>query len=157
MADTMIEGLSGSEIIADVLDQIKRKLSYSCDLRDSDSYGQGYSGTITISLKLYGMDATPVEIEVPIQPKVEPPVSTEQTIVTPIQVEEKVEIPQELDLEAVRDRLKVSEPEPPQEPSAEEENRMPARLKRKYTRRTGVPTLEQTATGGGAVDVNEAF
>jgi hypothetical protein len=155
---TMIEGLSGTEIIADVLDQIKRKLMYSCDLRDSDSYGQGYSGTITINLKLYGMDATPVEIEVPIQPKVEPPVSTEQTIVTPIQVEEKVEIPQELDLEAVRERLKVSEPEPPEEPSAEEENRMPARLKRKYTRRTGVPTLEQTATGGAVnVDDQQAF
>ncbi len=70
MADTMIEGLSGTEIIQDVLDQIKRKLMYSCDLRDSDSYGLGYSGTITISLKLYGMDATPVEVEVIIPPKV---------------------------------------------------------------------------------------
>ncbi len=155
MADTMIEGLSGGEIIADVLDQIKRKLSYSCDLRDSDSYGQGYSGTIEVHLKLYAMDTVSVDVEVPIQPKAEPPVSTEQTVVTPIQVEEKVEIPQELDLESVRERLKVSEPEPPQEPSAEEENRMPARLKRKYTRRTGVPTLEQTPTGGGAVDIDE--
>jgi hypothetical protein len=155
MADTtMIEGLSGTEIINDVLDQIKRKLMYSCDLRDSDSYGQGYSGSITISLKLYGMDATPVDVVVPIQAKAEPPVSTEQTVVIPIQVEEKVEIPQEEDLEAVRERLKISEPEPMQEPSAEGEARMPERLKRKYTRRSGLPTLETTAQGG-AVDVDD--
>ncbi len=152
MADVVIEGLSGTEIINDILDQIKRKLTYSCDLRDSDSYGQGYSGTIAISLKLYGMDATPVEVEVIIPPKVEPPVTNETTVVTPIQVEEKVEIPQELDLEAVRERIKVSEPLP--EPSATEENRMPERLKRKYTRRIGVPTLETTVTGG-AVDIDE--
>ena len=152
MADTMIEGLSGTEIIQDVLDQIKLKLMYSCDLRDSDSYGLGYSGTITISLKLYGMDATPVEVEVIIPPKVEPPVTNETTVVTPIQVEEKVEIPQELDLDVVRERIKV--PEPLSEPSAAEENRMPERLKRKYTRRTGVPSLETTATGG-AVDVTD--
>ena len=155
MADIMIEGLSGTEIIADVLDQIKRKLMYSCDLRDSDSYGQGYSGTITISLKLHAMDNTPVDVVVPIQSIGEPPVSTENTSIIPVEITEKLEIPQELDLESVRERLKVSEPEP--EPTSEEqENRMPARLKRKYTKRTGIPSLEQTAQGG-AVDVNEAF
>jgi hypothetical protein len=152
MADIMVEGLSGTEIIADVLDQIKRKLMYSCDLRDSDSYGQGYSGTIEIHLKLHAMDATPVDMTVNIQPKGESPVSTENVTVTPVEITETVEIPQEEDLEAVRERLKVPELEP--EPNEAEESRMPVRLKRKYTRRSGVASLEQTAQGG-AVDVNE--
>ena len=151
---TMIEGLSGKEIIEDILDQIKRKLTTSCNLRDSDSYGQGYSGTVTINLKMYAMDITEDEFTVNIQTTTEPPVSTETVTVTPIQVEEKVEIPQEQDLEAVRERIKVSAPEPPEEPTAEGEARMPERLKRKYTRRTGVPTLETTASGG-AVDVTD--
>jgi hypothetical protein len=154
MAEAIVEGLNGTEIIEDVLDQIKRKLKNSCDLRDSDSYGQGYSGTIEIHLKLHAMDNVPVDVVVPIPAKVEPPVSTESVTVTPLEIDEKVEIPQELDLEAVRERLKVTTPEPPPEPSEEEENRMPEKLKRKYTRRTGVPSLEQTAQGG-AVDVTE--
>jgi hypothetical protein len=154
MADVMVEGLSGSEIIADVLDQIKRKLSYSCNLRDSDSYGQGYSASIEIKLKLYAMDVTEDSFTVEIPLKVEIPVSTEAVTVTPVEVEEKLEIPQELDLESVRERIKISEPEPMQEPSAEGEARMPERLKRKYTRRSGSPTLETTATGG-AVDVTD--
>jgi hypothetical protein len=154
MPETIVEGLSGTEIIEDILGQIRRKLKYSCDLRDSDSYGQGYSGTVEIHLKLHAMDNTPVDLTVNLPPKGEPPVSTETVTVNPLEITEKVEIPQELDLDAVRERIKVSEPEPPPEPNEAEENRMPTRLKRKYTRRTGVPTLEQTAQGG-AVDVTE--
>ena len=154
MADVMVEGLSGSEIIADVLDQIKRKLSYSCNLRDSDSYGQGYSASIEIKLKLYAMDVTEDSFTVEIPVKVEIPVSTEAVTVTPVEVEEKLEIPQELDLESVRERLKVSETEPLPETTEAEENRMPVRLKRKYTKRTGVPSFEQTPQGG-AVDIDE--
>jgi hypothetical protein len=150
----MIEGLSGSEIIDDILSQIKRKLQTSCDLRDSDSYGQGFSASIEIKLKLYSMDVIPAEFTVVIQPKVEPPVSTETTIVTPLELTETIEIPQELDLEIVRERIKEPEPLPP--PDETEESRMPQRLKRKYTRRTGIPSLEQTASGGG-VDLDENF
>jgi hypothetical protein len=150
MADVMIEGLSGTEIISDVLDQIKRRLQSSCDLRDSDSYGQGFSGTITISLKLHAMDNTPVDLTINLVPKAEPPVSTETVIVTPLEISETIEIPQELDLEAVRERAKEPEPLPPA--SEEEENRMPNRLKRKYTRR-GVPSFEQPSMGG-AVDLD---
>ena len=151
MAEVNIEGLSGTEIIEDVLDQIRRKLKYSCNLRDTDSYGQGYSGTVTINLKMYAMDTTEDNFTVNITPKGEIPSSTESVIVTPFDVDEKLEIPQELDLEAVRERSKVPEPLP--EPSeADGDSRMPARLKRKYTRRTGVASLE-TVIGGGAVDL----
>jgi hypothetical protein len=154
MPDVLIEGLSGTEIIDDILAQIKRKLQTSCDLRESDAYGQGYSGEIKISLKMYGMDAIPAEFTVDIKPKVEPPVTTETTVVTPLELQETITIEQELDLEAVRERIK--EPAPLPLPSEEEENRMPTRLKRKYTRRTGVPSLEMTAAGG-AVSLDEAF
>jgi hypothetical protein len=68
---------------------------------------------------------------------------------------ETIEIPQELDLEVVRERIKEPAPLPPTE-EEQQENRMPARLKRKYTRRTGVASLEQTASGG-AVDLDEKF
>ncbi len=151
MADTLVEGLSGTEVIEDVLDQIRRKLKYSCNLRDTDSYGLGYSGTITINLKMYGMDATEESFSVNIQPKGEIPESTDSVTVTPFVVDEKLEIPQELDLESVRERIKVPEPLP--ETSDAGESRMPERLKRRYTRRTGVSSLEQTASGGGAVDI----
>jgi len=151
MADVLIEGLSGSEVIDDVLAQIKRKLQSSCDLRDSDNYGQGYSGTIEIKLKLHAMDDIPAEFSVNIPAKVEPPVSTEEVTVTPVEISETIEIPQELDLEAVRERIKEPAPLPPIDEA--EEARMPTRLKRKYTRRTGIPSLEQAASGG-AVDLD---
>ena len=150
MAEAITEGLSGTEVIDDVLAQIKRKLLTSCDLRDSDNYGQGYSGTIEIKLKLHAMENLPAEFSIAIQPKVEPPVSTETTIVTPLELTETIEIPQELDLEVVRERIK--EPAPLPLADETEESRMPQRLKRKYTRRTGVPSLEQSASGG-AVDI----
>ena len=53
--------------------------------------------------------------------------------------------------------IKDTTSEPP-EPTEAEENRMPQRLKRKYTRRTGIPTLEQTASGGAVnIDDQQAF
>jgi hypothetical protein len=154
MAEAITEGLSGTEVIDDILAQIRRKLITSCDLRDADSYGQGYSGTIEIKLKLHAMDNIPAEFSVNIPAKAEPPVTTETVVVTPLEITETIEIPQELDLEIVRERIKEPEPLPP--PDEAEEARMPTRLKRKYTRRTGVPSLEQT-TSGGAVDLDEKF
>ena len=149
MPDVMVEGLSGTEIIDDLLAQIKRKLLGSCNLREADSYGQGYSADVKISLKMYAMDVATDEFSVHVEPKALPPETTEQVTVIPVEVEEAVEIPQELDLEAVRERLKDAPAEPPP-PSEEEESRMPARLKRKYTRRS---PFEQTPMGG-AVDVD---
>jgi hypothetical protein len=151
MSDVLVEGLSGGEIIDDILSQIKRKLQNSCDLRDSDSYGQGYSGTIEIKLKLHAMDNIPAEFSVNIPAKAEPPVTTETVVVTPMVITETIEIPQELDLEVVRERTKEPDPLPP--PDETEEARMPQRLKWKHTRRTGVASLEQPAMGG-AVDMD---
>jgi hypothetical protein len=94
------------------------------------------------------MDVISIEEKVQIQPKVDPPAQTETLIVTPVEVSETVVVEQEENLEAVRERSK--QPETPAPPSEAEEQRMPERLKRRYTRRT--PILEQAAHGG-AVDV----
>jgi hypothetical protein len=148
-----VEALSGTEIIDDILAQIKRKLQYSCDLRSTDAYGQGYSATIDIHLKLYSVDTVSLDMTVNMEAKGEPPVSTEEVIVTPLEVSEKVEIPQELDIELIRERLKDAEVEPPPPPSEIEEARMPERMKRKYTRRL---VSEQPAEGV-AVEMDQKF
>lgn len=148
---TIVEGLTGVEIIDDVLAHIKRKLQFSCNLRDSDSYGQGYSAEISIKIRTYAVDSQEEEFVVSIPAKFPAPESMEGVTVTPVEVDETVLIPQELDLEAVRERIKEPAPLPP--PSEEEENRMPTRLKRKYTRR-GIESLEVTASGG-SVDLED--
>lgn len=149
MAETMVEGLSGFEIRKDVLAQIDRKLQTSCDLRDNDNYGQGYSAEITIKMKMYDMVVAEEQFFVSIPPKAEPPVSTEQVTVVPVEINETLVIEQEENLDAVRERMEapiqVSQPA-----SEEEENRMPERVRRKYTRRAAV---EMTPMGG-AVDVD---
>ena len=103
MAESLVEGLSGVEIINDVLAQIKRKLQYSCNLREADNYGQGYSAEVSVKIKCYAMDVTEEEFSVSIPAKLPPPVETETVSVTPVEVVETIEIPQELDLEAVRE------------------------------------------------------
>ena len=154
MSDTDTEGLSGTEIKNDVLAQVERQLNRSCDLRDTDCY-ESYSGTIEIHLKLYAVDTVSLDMTAVIAPNAEPPVSTETTIVTPVEVVEKIEIPQELNLDVVRERSKLPD-FGSVEPANDEENpRMPARLKRKYNRTKGIPSLEQVATGG-SVDMDEA-
>ena len=150
MAESLVEGLSGVEIINDGLAQIKRKLQYSCNLREADNYGQGYSAEVSVKIKCYAMDVTEEEFSVSIPAKLPPPVETETVSVTPVEVVETIEIPQELDLESVRERTKEPAPLPP--PDEAEEARMPARLKRKYSRRN---PLEITSSGG-AVDLDEA-
>ena len=144
-----VEALSGTEIKDDILAQVKRKLESSCDLRSTDCYGQGYSGKIEIHLKLYSVDTTSIDLALEIVPKGEPPVSTEETIVTRLEIDEKLEISQELDIDAVRARIKEQEIPPP--PVEAEENPLPQRLKRRYTRRTA--NLEHPAVGG-AVDID---
>jgi hypothetical protein len=96
------------------------------------------------------MDVTEEQFTVNIPAKVAPPVSTEEMTVTPVEIAEIIEIPQELDLEVVRERMKEPEPLPP--PDATEENRMPDRLKRKYTRHLPSPEMNPM---GGAVDLSD--
>ena len=153
MADTLTEGLSGIEIIDDVLAQTKRKLQTSCNFSRECNYGQGYSAEISVKIKAYAMDVTEEQFTVNIPAKVAPPVSTEEMTVTPVEIAETINIPQELDLEIVRESIKSSkEPEPLPPADATEESRMPERLKRKYTRHLPTPEINPM---GGAVDLSD--
>lgn len=58
--DDYVEGLTGEEIINDILDQVERKLRGDCNLRDTDAYTGGYEGTIDVRLKLRGLDTAEV-------------------------------------------------------------------------------------------------
>ena len=148
MTDTMVEGLSGKEFKQLVLKKVELALDSSCDLRDVDNF-DSVSGEIKLSLQGYAMDTIKEEFTIPIVAKVEPPVSTEEIIVTPIKVEQTIEIPRELDLELVREQITEEDPTPVVDEA--EENRMPARLKRRYTRRA----VLETTPMGGAVDLTE--
>ncbi len=58
--DDYVEGLTGEEIINDVLDQVEKKLRGDCNLRETDAYTGGYEGSIEVRLKLRGLDTAEV-------------------------------------------------------------------------------------------------
>jgi hypothetical protein len=92
-----VEGLSGEEIINDVLDQVAQRLHGDCNLRASDSYTGGYDGWVEVHLNLHGMDRTTVKTKIVMGPiKGDDPNQTT--------VETKVEIPLEPALNLVRER-----------------------------------------------------
>jgi hypothetical protein len=111
-------------------------------LRDSDSYTRGYSATASYKLKLYGVDVTEVESEVAVG--FDNPAETEK-----VEVEDVVEIPQELELNAVRERSGQEEPVM----TIDTEGR-PAIKKRKYQRRI-VSEAPPEGLSGGAVEIDE--
>lgn len=140
--------LGGNEVVADVLAQIKKRLSTDCNLRATDGYSGGYAGTVTIKLKLHAVRISEVEMEVPISQSPElkalgldafPPEDVE-----PVELNEEIEIPLEPNLDEVRERTVENnlEPDEKSEPvEGEDKGEEPesgARTKRKYTRRTAV-------------------
>lgn len=104
MEDDYVEGLTGEEIINDLLDQVAEKLRGDCNLREMDAYTGGYEGTVKIHLKLHGLDTAEVKMDIPVTrpadeefPEVgESPIDTE--------VDAEVEIAQEPRLNLVRER-----------------------------------------------------
>ena len=125
-SNTFVVGLSGREIIKDILHQVETGLRKDCNLRDSDSYGQGYSGKITFELKLQALDMVVVTIPVEVQATSElqaqaaqkqpeqvevPEGSTAEQIVKDVDVKAVTEIGQEPDLNVVRERSKQTLPQ----------------------------------------------
>ena len=94
--DEYVEGLTGEEIINDVLDLIQAKLRGDCNLRETDAYMGGYDGKITIRLNLHGLDTEKIETEIKIAAPVDDP---EQKT-----VDAEVAIPLEPRLNVVRER-----------------------------------------------------
>jgi hypothetical protein len=143
MPEAIVSGLTGTEIIEDFLNHLRTKLRRDCNLRDSDSYSRGYSATGSFKIKLYGMDETPVDGEVAIG--FDDPAETEK-----VETEVNVEIEQELELNAVRERAGLEEPVL----SVNSEGR-PEIKKRKYTKRIVSEAAPEPTIGGGAEEFTE--
>ena len=139
--------LGGHEVVADILGQIRRKLLTDCNLRMTDGYSGGYSGEVTIKLRLHAVRTTPVEMEIPITQSadvVAPPADAfPPEDVQFVEIHEAIKIPVEENLLAVRDRIndnseKAIEAESEMAAQPEDEGEMAPRAKRKYTRRSAL-------------------
>ena len=129
-----VAGLSGEEIIEDVLVQIGNKLRQDCNLRSSDNYTGGYSATVTLKMNLFGLDT--VEVEIPVIVKKETTVP--QTDATAVKIEDVIEVAYEENLDAVRERSEQTAP------NVEVRNDTPEPAKKAGGRRYGKPV----ASGG---------
>jgi hypothetical protein len=143
-----VQGLSGNEIINDVLLQVKRALERDCNLRDTDNYGRGYSGKIKLNLQMFALDTATVDMEVTLQPTQEFLKTHEATpqdaTGSDVQIEQEIEIPLQSNLNAVREAAEAAQQTGQRpEPIPEEEARMPV-----HRRNYGKPP-----TMGGAEDV----
>ena len=138
-----VNPLGGNEVVADILAQVKKRLATDCNLRATDGYSGGYSGTVTVKLKLHAVRITDVDTVIPISesPELKAPSVEEFSPedVEPIEIDETISIPQEENLQEVRERTKENNKEEDEpEVVAVEEADIPARAKRKYTRRTAI-------------------
>lgn len=94
--DEYVEGLTGEEIINDVVGLIRAKLSADCNLRETDAYLGGYDGKIVIRLNLHGLDTEKIDLEIKIGVATDDP--DQKT------VDAELDIPVEVKLNAVRER-----------------------------------------------------
>jgi hypothetical protein len=130
--------LGGHEIVADILAQVKKRLATDCNLRATDGYSGGYSGTVSIKLNLHAVRVTEVAMEIPITAPLGLPAveyfPTED--VFPVAVEEKIEIPLEPNLKEVRIRTVENNSESVDEskPEQAEGSDAPVRRKRRYNK-----------------------
>lgn len=121
--ESFTHGLSGEEIINDVLFQIKTALQKDCNLRPTDNYGQGYSGVIKIDLKLFALDVSEAHVNVDVKATSELlktiPTQADMTGATgegdpaagtEVKVDETVEIAQNLNLDEVREQSEQNVP-----------------------------------------------
>ena len=105
MEDDYVEGLTGEEVINDLLDQVAEKLRGDCNLREMDAYTGGYDGSVKVHLKLHGLDTAEIKTEISvIAPATEDfPVDGESPVID-TEVDAEIEIPLEPRLNIVRER-----------------------------------------------------
>jgi hypothetical protein len=101
--DDYVEGLTGEEIINDLLDKVAEKLRSDCNLRETDAYTGGYNGSVKVHLILHGLDAAEVKTEIAVSaPATEDfPVDGESPVID-TEVDTEFEIPLEPRLNLVR-------------------------------------------------------
>lgn len=121
-------GLRGTEIIDDILAQLRKRLENDGILRAQDNYSRGYSAKITYLVECYGLDKESATREIVIGQQAE----DDETEVA----NAEFEIPQETDISEVRDRIEQSL----QEDGEEDDSPEPiaadgVKARRKYTRK----------------------
>jgi hypothetical protein len=119
-----VEGLSGEEIIIDVLDQVAAKLHGDCNLRENDNYTGGYDGYVEVHLNLHGLDKVNVKTRIIIG--TEAPDPDQKTI------DARVDIPLVPELNTVRERSGQGIPT-----MAKDEDGRPVVKKRHYGKARG--------------------
>lgn len=153
MADstTYIQPLNGLEIINDLCGAIGEKLEKDCNLREIDGYSSGYKAKITIHLECYGLDMAEVNAEVVVDmvaPDAENPLQEPDTL-----IDTELEVAQEEDLSAVRERSNQAEPSIEITPDGPTQPQ-----KRKYSRRLkalGMDGTSAVAQGAATGTVDE--
>jgi hypothetical protein len=132
-----VEGLTGEEIINDVLDQLGRKLHGDCNLRETDAYPGGYEGEIEYHLRLRGMDTAEVKATVIVgSPRTG--LNENAEVKT---ADGRVEIALEPELNVVRQRSDQGVPT-----LSKDENGHPIVKKRHYQRRSLAENEDQAET-----------
>lgn len=134
MEDDYVEGLTGEEIIVDVLEQVAAKLRGDCNLREADAYTGGYDGWVELHLNLRGLDLAKVDSRVivgaPATTMLAGPGEYEAEMETKT-VDTVVEIPLETKLNLVRERSGQDIPT-----LGKDEDGRPVVKKRHYQKRT---------------------
>ena len=137
-----VAGLSGSEVVVDLCEQIAQRLHQDCNLRPTDNYTSGYSAEIEIHLNLYGMDTVNLETKIAPSKQIGP-----VTGVAVREVETEVNIAHEPDLSAVRERSGQEEPDVERR-TMDTETVAPSSQRRRYAG-------GNRRAGGGASSFNE--
>ena len=135
MEDDYVEGLTGEEIINDLLAQVEAKLRGDCNLRETDAYLGGYEGTVQVHLKLRGMDTAEIKQQIIVSAPAS--ASYDGSTTDPVEekiVEETVEISLEPRLNVVRERSGQDVPT-----LSKDENGAPVVKKRHYARKQSAP------------------
>lgn len=142
---TFVQPLSGSEIVEDLISQIRKKLQATGDLRSTDSYPRGYSAKFNFHVECYGLDTVNLDGEVAVGAHRDDP----ETVI----VEGSNDVPHEPELNAVRQRSEQDTPVLAKTADGGETVQM---QKRRYAPRVRVPapTVESPAEGG-TVDFDE--
>lgn len=144
MADDYgMQGLSGNQIVDDIMAQFKKRLQGDCNLRAFDNYSRGYSAKITFHLDLYGLDVTAVDGEFD--------AGSAQTDTDAEVVDGVLDVEQDEDVQGIKDRLSGELPDSEEE-SAEPISGDAVRAKRKYTRKL---QLASPGVIGGAEEFKE--
>ncbi len=130
-----VEGLTGEEIINDVLDQVEVKLRSDCNLREMDSYQAGYDGSVHVHLNLRGVDLVEIKQEIAVtRPGNQ---ALENVEIKETQVDAQIDIALEPRLNLVRERSGQEVPT-----LSKDEDGHEVIKKRRYARKNTADSLE---------------